>query len=273
MEKQTSHVKSIARAMEILDCLAEARTALSLQEISLRTGWAKSTVHGMLSTLREYSVIEQSASTGEYRLGIRLFELGNVVSKGWNIIPLAKPYLQKISTRTRECACIGMLDKDAVLYLDHVDTGTPLRVVTDVGSRMPLHCTALGKAMLAYMPKGRMRHTLLRAGIPVYTPHTLSSIGELERECASVRETGSAIENGEMRVGMRCVASPIFDHTGEAKYAVGVAGMFRAITDETFQLAKQSVLEAAYSLSGELGYRGDAWKRPMLTLSFDSVHA
>lgn len=252
MTAGASPVRSVSKAMTLLNCLADAGIPLSLSELSACTGWAKSTVHGLLSAMRAFGVIEQEARSGKYRLGIRLFELGGVVGNRFDIRSVARPHLQRISIRVGESASVAVLEGDAALVLDCVDAASALRVVTDVGARLPLHASALGKALLSLLDERECRSTLSRAGLPAYTPHTLTEPADVLADCERIRTVGYAVENGEMRVGMRAVAVPLYGERQQARYALGVTGMFRRVTDETFLLAGQLLLEAAEAIRAEL---------------------
>lgn len=255
MPTSPNRVQSVAKAIELLNCLADAKRPLSLQEISLRTGWAKSTVHGLLSTMREFSIVEQSVMDGKYKLGIRLFELGNIVSSTWDIIVAAKPHLQNIALQTGESVHIAMIDKGEILYLDYIDAGSSLRVVAPAGTRLPVHCSAMGKAIISFLPEYDALKILQTSGLKAFTPHTIVSMDAMREEMRTTRERGYAIENGEVRVGMRSVAAPIFDASKKPAYSIGVTGMFRNITDEIFVLSEKLIVEAAMFISRDLGYR------------------
>lgn len=252
MQQRPAHIQSVDKAMRLLDCLATARKPLTLQEIAQATGWAKSTIYGLLSTMREHAVVEQSKQDGKYRLGVRLFELGSVVSNLRDIRALARPHLQNVAMQTGESVHIGMLDRGEVLYLDTVDSNMALRVVAEAGMRLPVHCSALGKAMLAYLPEMQIKSILQMRGMPAFTPHTITTQEAMDEELKKIRNEGFSLENGEMRIGMRCVAAPIFDAEGMATYAIGVTGMMRRVVDDAVTLAQKLVVEAARSITAEL---------------------
>ena len=126
--------------------------------------------------------------------------------------------------------------------------------MAQVGTRMPLHCSAMGKAILAFLPAEETA-VLLQNGISVYTPHTVTDPDELQKQLDETVQSGYAIENGERIIGMRGVAAPIFDRFGRAEYAIGVTGMFRRISDEAFLRAAHLCRDAAQQISLRQGYR------------------
>ena len=154
-------IQSVAKAMKVLDILNAAPASLSLAEISSRTGWPKSTVHGLLSTMREYSVVAQDED-GCYMLGIRLFEYGCTLSNSWDIVEVAKPFIQHISRTTGQAVFLSILDRGEVITLDRADNKTGLWISAEMGCRLPIHCTSQGKLFLAYMSETDREEILSR---------------------------------------------------------------------------------------------------------------
>ena len=244
-------IQSVAKAMNLLDLLADSPQPMTLAEISQKTGWPKSTVHGLLSTMREYSVIAQDEE-GRYMLGIRLFEYGCTLISSWTIIETAKPYIQHISYTTGEAVFLSILDRGEVITLDRADNRTGLWISAEMGCRLPVHCTSQGKLFLAYMPEQEQKSILKRTPLRPYTEHTITTMPALQKELELIRQRGYATENGEYKTGMRSVAAPIFDETGSVRYAIGIIGMFRQIESERFSRATEVVLETARKISQSL---------------------
>lgn len=256
MRGETGQVRSVRKAMDLLSCLAQAKGPLSLGELSRRTGIPKATAHGLLSSMRPSAVVEQSAEDGRYRLGMRLFEYGCVVSRGWNVLEAAAEPMRWVAEETGETVSIAALDRGEVLVLDCADAHGDLRVVSEKGARLPLHCTSQGKLLLACLPEARRRSLLRSCDFAAYTPHGHTSAASLEAELPEIRQRGYATENGEYRIGLRSVSAPVFDVNGQAAYAVCVVGMFRRINSPELERAVRLLLEAAERISFGLGYRG-----------------
>lgn len=244
-------IQSVAKAMKLLDILAEAPVPLTLAELSTKTGWPKSTVHGLLSTMRESSVIAQD-DEGRYMLGIRLFEYGCMLSSSWTILETAKPYIQHISYHTGEAVFLSILDRGEIITLDRADNRTGLQTSAEMGCRLPIHCTSQGKLFLAYMNEQEQESILRRTELREYTNHTITSLSALRKEFDTIRQQGYAIENGEYKKGLRSVAAPIFDQDGKVRYAIGIIGMFRQIESEQFVRAISVVKETANKISEAL---------------------
>ena len=241
-------IQSVAKAMRLLDLVASSNRPMTLAEISAQTGWPKSTVHGLLSTMREFSTVAQDEE-GRYMLGIRLFEYGCTLSNSWTIIETAKPFIQHISYETGEAVFLSILDRGEVITLDRADNRTGLHTAAEMGCRLPAHCTSQGKLFLAYMPEHERKSILGRTELKAYTPLTITTPEALQKELLKIRAQGYAIENGEYKTGLRSVSAPIFDKNGTVPYAIGIIGMFRQIESEQFSRATSVVLETAKKIS------------------------
>lgn len=244
-------IQSVAKAMKLLDILAETPVPLTLAELSIKTGWPKSTVHGLLSTMRESSVIAQD-DEGRYMLGIRLFEYGCTLSSSWTILETAKPYIQHISYHTGEAVFLSIMDRGEIITLDRADNRTGLQTSAEMGCRLPIHCTSQGKLFLAYMNEQDQQNILKKTELREYTNHTITTLPALQKEFVQIRLQGYAIENGEYKKGLRSVAAPIFDRDGKVRYAIGIIGMFRQIESEQFLRAISVVKDTAEKISSSL---------------------
>ena len=191
MSQENKTVQSVAKALRLLDLLLEARTPLTLTALSERTGWPKSTVHGLLTTVRESAVIEQQGD-GRYCLGVHLFEYGCAVSAGWSISDLARPHLQNLANVTGESVFLSVLERTEAITIEQVQSRAGLRVVSEVGTRLPLHCTSQGKVFLAAMSAAETRRVLSRCALEAYTPNTLVTWEQLAQTLDGVRQQGYA---------------------------------------------------------------------------------
>ena len=253
-EKGTEPVRAIMKATALLDLLSEAKRPLSLSELTAATGWAKSTVYGLLSSMRSCGLVEQDAQSGRYTLGVRLFEYGSAVQSTRNIIALAKEPMERLTKATGESASLSMLDRGEALVLSHAEADSNFHIVSETGAHLPAFCTAQGKVLLSSQSDAAVRR-IHEAQFQPFTPHVIPTPDALVAEIRTVREKGYAIENGEFRIGVRGVAAPIKDHTGAIRYAFGLIGMFRRVDSDEFRTATAEVIKAAAALSEALGYR------------------
>ena len=254
-EPEAKSIHSVTKAIRLLELLREAGKPLSLTELYAATGWPKSTIHGLLSTMREAGFIEQTQS-GRYWLGIRLFELGCAVSNAWDIASIARGPMQNICQTLGESVFLSVFDRAAVVTLAEEESHASLRVVSEVGARLPVHCTSQGKLFLAHVSQAECRRVLNLGELRAYTPHTLTSYAQFLPELARIREQGYAVENGEYKIGLRSVSAPVYDASGEVRYALGVVGMFRQVYTDEFRQAISMVCAAAAEVSRAIGYRG-----------------
>ena len=253
-EKSTEPVRAIAKACTLLDLLTEAKRPLSLGELTQSSGWAKSTVYGLLSSMRSCGLVEQEPHSGRYTLGVRLFEYGSAVSSTRNIITLAKEPMEQLVKAAGESASLSMLDRGEALVLLHAEPDSAFHIVSETGAHLPAFCTAQGKVLLSALSDAAVRR-IFEAQFQQFTPHSVSSADALLKELETVRKTGYAIENGDFKIGVRGIAAPIKDHTGAIRYAIGLIGMFRRVDSDEFRAATAEVIKTAAALSEALGYR------------------
>lgn len=253
-EKAPVKIKSLSKAIEIINIIAKAQGTSSLTEIAQESGYPPSTVYGILATLREHNVVEQSFDNGKYCLGKRLFEWGMFVNSVWQTTSIAHPIMEEISRQSGESVLFSVLDGTEALIIDHVEAYMGLSVAARPGSRMPLTATSQGKIFLAHMPQSEVRRIVKQAGYKNYTPHTIDNDEKLFQNLTLIREQGYAIEDGEFRIGLRSVSAPVYGIGGSIKYAVTMVGMFRRVSSKEFENAIELVTSAAERISVSLGY-------------------
>lgn len=261
-----SKIQSVARALHIIDTLAETRGELALNEIAARLSLAKSTVHGLISTLRDFGYIEQSTFTGKYKLGLRLFEVGQIVAQGWEVRAIAAPFINKLVDELCETIHLVVLDKMEVLYIDKRESGQSLRIVSQIGMRLPAHCTGVGKVLMAHLSPEERAELIRKKGLPSFTRNTLTDEKVLEVELARIRAQGYAIDNEEIMDSLRCVGAPIRDQTGKVIAAISLSGPVSHLKGEWLETTIKRIVETAEEISSGLGYRSKA-KSPAALIS------
>lgn len=258
MPENSHKVHSVEKAIALLDCFWREKRPMTLTELSRTTGWPKSTVHNLLASMMDSAVIEQSPADGKYRLGLHLFEYGCVISEHWNVVKLARPHLNALVAKTGESVYLASLNADTLLIVDSAEPNNVFRVASTVGTRLPVHCTSQGKAILAYDDPANVRRLLKRTSMKSYTMHTLKSADAYLAQLQEVRQTGVASEYEEYHNGMCSFASPVFDHEGACVSAVGIVCFLHsgdpdsAVSEETIQSLKNT----AEAISTELGWHG-----------------
>jgi DNA-binding IclR family transcriptional regulator len=247
-------ILSVAKAMELLQLMDQAGKPLLLKELAALSGYPKSTVFGLLTTMRAYDVVAQTPD-GRYALGLRLFEYGRQVERSWDISLVARPYMEHLCQQTGASVMLSVCESGSVITLDQVETRGSLRVVSDTGSRLPIYCTSQGKVFLSHMSRTGAEALLRSQKMTQFTPHTITDIPALLREADQCRANGYAIENGEYKIGLRSISAPVYTVEGKVRYTVGVIGMFRSVNSEEFHTAVERVCATAGMISTALGYR------------------
>ena len=166
-EKSTEPVRAIAKACTLLDLLTEAKRPLSLAELTEAAGWAKSTVYGLLSSMRSCNLVEQDAQSGRYTLGVRLFEYGSAVNATRNIITLSREPMERLVKTTGESASLSMLDRGEALVLLHAEPDSAFHIVSETGAHLPAFCTAQGKVLLSALSDAAVRRIFEALGYRV----------------------------------------------------------------------------------------------------------
>jgi DNA-binding IclR family transcriptional regulator len=218
-----SPIQVIERMMKLLDVLSYYHDPVSLKQLALETGLHPSTAHRILSAMSVSGFVER-ADPGTYRLGIRLLELGNLVKSRINIRDSALPLMQELHQRLGESVNLGVRQGDEIVYVERTSSGrSTVRVVHLVGARAPLHVTAVGKLYLVEDGVEKIREYAKRTGLPRYTSTSITTLPMLEKELDRVRRHGVAFDNEEIEQGLRCIAAPVRDDTGELVAGLSVS--------------------------------------------------
>ncbi len=255
MENRGRRIHAIEKALHLLDCFWAEHRPLSLSELEKMTGWAKSTIHGLLASMLDSGVVEQNASDGRYRLGYHLFELGNAVNQSWDVPAISRRHLQSIVDRFHESAYLARLSGDELLLAICEEPHTGFRITSEAGTRLPLHCTSQGKVILANLPPRDAERLLTRTPLHPYTPNTVTDPAVLLGSLAELRSQGYAEELEEYKVGLRSVAAPIYERSGICRYAIGII-CIAGVDSESVRAMRSAVMEASAAVSAEMGRIG-----------------
>ena len=246
-------VQSIERAFDLLEMLADAGGALGLSEVATASGLPLPTVHRLMRTLVNRGYVRQEASR-RYTLGSRLIWLGETSSRllgTW-----LRPFLAQLVRETGETANLAMLDGDEVVYLAQVPSPHSMRMFTEPGRRVRVHCTAVGKAMLAQLPPEQARSLLQRSDMPASTPTTITDPDLLLAHLEVIRKQGYAVDEGEQEVGVRCFAVAVPD--APAPMAISTSGPQARMTDEAAARIVPALKHTALELSKAMAADGAA---------------
>jgi DNA-binding IclR family transcriptional regulator len=208
-----------------------------------------------MMVLERHKLIERNSVNGRYRLGLKLFELGTKAVSQLDLRERARPFLERLVLETSETVHLCILDDSEVVYLDKVEPTRSVRMATSVGRRNPAHCTAVGKAMMAYLSDAQVEAIVRKQGLRAMTANTITSFVELKRELSAVRERGYAIDNEEIEEGVRCVGSVVRNFSGEPLAAISISAPAFRLTKDKVKGISQPVVAAADALSAELGFK------------------
>lgn len=255
MEKKRSgvQVQSVARAAEIMKCFLHT-PEMGISEIALEMGLNKSTVFGLVNTLTKYGYLEQVESNKKYRLGITLFEMGSLVLSRIDIRNEAKELCAPLAEKYPATIHIATHCEGEVIYIDKLDFGTSLIGASNVGKRAPMHCTGVGKALLAHLPKSYVDQ-YLTFPLKKLTEKTITTRQRLMEELDEVRRTGIAMDREEIENGLSCIAAPVLQQDGEPALAISISFPYGRIGEVDVQQVKQELLTRTKELSARLGYR------------------
>ena len=251
--KGRTKLSSVANSILLLKAFSDERSERGISALAERLHLAKSTVHRLASTLVETGMLEQGAS-GQYRLGLAVFELGSLVRRKLDLAFEAKPWLMTLREQTGETVDLSILDHDGVVCVNFLESQKVNRISSGIGLRKPVHCTAEGKALVAFQPP-QVIERLVSTVHERRTPRTLTDAAALREELAKVRARGYAIDDEEYEIGVRGIAAPVRDDTGSSVAAVGVTGPAQRLTKSRLAIIGRHVDAAARAISLRLGAR------------------
>jgi DNA-binding IclR family transcriptional regulator len=240
-------VQVLDRTFAILSVLGESDRHLGPTELGRLLHLTKSTVHRLLAVLEQHRYVERDVLTARYRLGLRIAELGSFASARAGFEKAAKPYVEILAERTGEAAHIGVLAGGEVMSILHAPAPNEAHSPSTVGRRSPIHCTSLGKAILAFHNEAE---DLIRSHrFVIHTQKTIKTAVQFKAELERVRVRGIATDDEEFQEGLRCIAAPVCDRFGKAIAAIGIAGSRSRIGGSRSVELAQSVLSVAKALA------------------------
>ena len=255
-KEKNQSLNAVEKAILLLDCFLNENQPLSLKELTEKTGWPKSTVHNLLSAMRRQEIIVQNEEDGRYSMGIHVFQLGNAVAHGLDIIQIAKPYMRTVAeTVNRSVHLTALRYPNVVLIARSEPSKNPLKMIVAAGTPMALYYNAHGKLFLAHMPDSAVEEYLRSTALTSFTSKTITDPQALRNQIQDIREQGYAVEKNERNMGIYGVAAPVLDAQGKLAYGFGVVGFFSDINSHEFIAAIRQVRRAAYEISLQIGYK------------------
>ncbi len=247
-------IQAVDRALKILDLFDEYETELKITDISTKMALHKSTVHSLLKTLQKHNYIEQNPENGKYRLGMKLFERGNYVIHSLDLRTVAKPFLLELSKKTGLTVNLVILDGKEGIYIDKVEGNRATILYSRIGRRIPIHCSAVGKALVASKSDDEIDEILKGYDYVQHTEKTITSEDAFRQILEDVRKYGYAIDDQENEPGVYCVAIPIKNYSSQTVAAISMSTPASQLTEKQLKNNINLLKETGNGISQKLGY-------------------
>lgn len=246
--------QALDRGLHLLALLARERKA-TLTEIALSAGMPPSTAHRLLTTMQRHSVTQFDEDTQEWMVGIEAFRIGSAFLQRTNLIEASRDVMRQLTNSTGETSNLAIADDGDVVFISQVESHSPIRAFFRAGTRGHMHASGIGKALMAELSRQDVERILQKKGLPEFTENTLTRPDDLFADLRTASARGWALDDEERHLGMRCVASPIFNPFGEAVAGISVSGPTVRFTDHALPEFGTEVRRAAYEITERIGGR------------------
>lgn len=251
----TKNNQSVAKALQIIEIMAAGNGPMRLQDISTRVQLPGSTVLRFLGTLMAYHYVTQDKETLQYALTMKFCRLGHLVSSQVHLRDVVRPYLIRLADQFGESASLAVEEEQNVLYIDCVDgPDHMLQTLQRIGRVAPMNGTGVGKLLLLRYGEIEIDRFVAERGLEASTVNTITEKAPLLRELRKIARVGYAIDNEECELGVKCVAAPIRDYTGEIVAAISMSGPVSRMTADRINLVKEGITQTAAEISTSLGF-------------------
>ncbi|WP_452232490.1 IclR family transcriptional regulator [Lacinutrix sp. MEBiC02595] len=214
---------SVVKAFTLLDAFTMDKQEWGVRELAIKKGYNKSTTYRLLNTLESLGVLQKN-DNDKYLLGLKLFELGNLVAIHKTLRKYSRAPLENIAREIKETVHFGVLDKNKVLYLNKTESPQGLKVSTQIGSYQKAYCTAIGKVLLAYLPENKIAAYLKAVSLDPCTENTITNRETLQKELKKIRGQEYALDMEELELGLICIAMPVFNNKNQVIASISVSG-------------------------------------------------
>lgn len=251
-----SYVESIAKGMAVLSYVIHSRDAVGISRLSKELGLSMGSVQRVTNTLHRLGYLRKDKISHGYTPGHKTLGMGLAITKDIDIKRVAHPYLEELSKAIGETVNLAIFDGNGIVYVDRIKTEQIININLHIGSRLPLHCTSMGKCILAYLPADELDELIDKMEMNAMTPTTITSRDALRENLDTVRKRGFSLNNQELEVGLRSVAAPVRDDSGTVIAAVNIAVPASRVTlDELMGVFAEKIVETTRLISESMGYR------------------
>lgn len=241
------------KLFQVIELLAE-NGPMGIMDLSGALGFHKSTTHRLVTSLLMLGYIRQEEESLKYALSFKFLEIGSKILDQTNMASLIHPSLKRLSEQLGETVHLVRREGTEAVYIDKVESNVgSIRMVSRVGSRIPLYCSGVGKALLAELSDGEIEEVWNSSDVRKLTPHTISTLEELMKRVREVRALGYALDNEENEEGVRCIAVSLPDYHRKPVYAVSISAPMSRMNDERVLELKNAVLKFKGELAKTLG--------------------
>jgi DNA-binding IclR family transcriptional regulator len=246
-------MKSLEKTIDILDYLSDVKRDVGVTELSLKLDLPKSTVHRILKVLLRHSIVEQEKDTSRYRMGLRLLKYSNSLLRSFDLRQIAKPILEKVCNETGETTFLTIWKNDQGFCIDSIFSSQNISLFVEIGRKMPFHCTAGSKIILANQPIEDIKRIISQEPLLRYTPNTIVDPKKLMDHLLEIKDKNYAICEEELQEGIKAVAAPIKNIKGKTIASITITGLAQKLNSNMERLIK-IVTDAATEISKRLGY-------------------
>ena len=251
--RASGQVQSLSRALKLLNALAVHSQGLSLSEVASHVGLPNSTAHRLLTTLQNERYVRFESERSVWLIGVQAFCVGAAFVRSRDLVTIARPYMRRLMEQSGETVNLAIADCGEVIYIAQVETQKMMRAIAGPGGRAPMHCSGLGKALLAVADPAAAEELIKSMDLHRETAHTLVTVQDLKRDLEKVRAHGYAVDNEEIVVGLRCVAAVIYDEHSSPLAALSVSGPTARITEQRIPVLGEAVAGIAAEITAEIG--------------------
>ncbi len=246
-------VQSLARAISILKALSRADDGMTLTDVALTVGLPPSTTHRLLTTLQNDRMVRFDHGSTLWHVGVEAFVIGNAFVRSRDLVVMARPIMRRLMEESGETVKLAVEDNGEVIYLAQVECRETMRAYRAPGTRVPMHCSGVGKVLLARQGEDKVNRILQRHGLAQVTGKTLATPAQFRQALSDIQRQGYAIDDEEHAIGLRCIAAAVCDEHDEPIAAISISGPSARISDEKISSLAGMVTKAAAGIAGELG--------------------
>lgn len=246
-------IKVLEKALNILDLFDEEGKELSVTEISTGLDLNKPSTFRILSNLEDFGYLDKDPKTSRYCLGSKLYHLGSLAEPHVRIKKVARPFLKRMNEQCNETVHLAVLQQGEALYVDKIEGKRTIRVITRVGTRLPAHCSGVGKVLLSALSEEALVKILLKKGLARFTENTITDLDVLKLELTKCEKRRYSTDNEEIEEGLKCVAAPV-NENGKIVAAISISAHSERFNKESLRYISM-VMETAEAISNALSLR------------------